>query len=68
MKLPILALTLALLCPALRAAEAPLADVVRAALSTSANQYEWMLAHLPADAAKPLPRTFDHGRLVTVPT
>lgn len=68
MKLPTLALTLALLCPALRAAEAPLADVVRAALATSAKQYEWMLAHLPADAAKPLPRTFEHGRLVTVPT
>jgi hypothetical protein len=27
-----------------------------------------MLAHLPADAAKPLPRTFEHGKLVTIPT
>jgi unsaturated chondroitin disaccharide hydrolase len=68
MRLPLLALALSLLCPALRAAEAPLADVVRDALATSAKQYEWMLAHLPADAAKPLPRTFEHGKLVTIPT
>ncbi|HRG56552.1 MAG TPA: glycoside hydrolase family 88 protein, partial [Lacunisphaera sp.] len=68
MRLPIASLALALLCPALRAAEAPLADVVRAALATSAKQYEWMLAHLPADPAKPLPRTFEHGKLVTIPS
>ena len=68
MRLPLLALALALLCPAGHAAEAPLADVVRDALATSAKQYEWMLAHLPADAAKPLPRTFEHGQLVTIPT
>lgn len=68
MRLPLLALALTLFCPALRAAGTPLADVVRDALATSAKQYEWMLAHLPADAAKPLPRTFEHGKLVTIPT
>jgi unsaturated chondroitin disaccharide hydrolase len=52
----------------LRATEVPLADVVRDALATSAKQYEWMLAHLPADPAKPLPRTFEHGKLVTIPS
>ena len=25
-------------------------------------------AGLPADAAKPLPRTFEHGQLVTIPS
>lgn len=52
----------------LRAAEPALKDVIDSALATSAKQYEWMLAHLPADAAKPLPRTFEHGKLVTIPT
>ncbi len=50
----------------LRAAEPPLAQVIDSALATSAKQYEWMLAHLPADAAMPLPRTFEHGKLVTI--
>jgi hypothetical protein len=56
------------LASALRAAEPPLAGVIDSALATSAKQYGWMLAHLPADAAKPLPRTFEHGQLVTIPT
>jgi rhamnogalacturonyl hydrolase YesR len=51
-----------------RAAEAPLADIVRDALATSARQYEWMLAHLPVDADKPMPRTFEQGKLTTVAT
>jgi unsaturated chondroitin disaccharide hydrolase len=51
-----------------RAAETPLPEVIRASLSASAKQYEWMLAHLPADPAKPLPRTYEHGKLVTVAT
>ncbi len=50
------------------ATERPLAAVIDEALATSARQYEWMLAHLPADAAKPLPRTFEHGQLVTIST
>lgn len=50
------------------AAEAPLSQLIDDALVTSAKQYEWMLAHLPADSAKPMPRTFEHGKLVTIPT
>jgi unsaturated chondroitin disaccharide hydrolase len=42
----------------------PRAEVVREAIATSARQYEWMLAHLP-DEGK-MPRTFEHGKLVTV--
>jgi unsaturated chondroitin disaccharide hydrolase len=59
---------LAIVGPAaeLRAAEPPLAEVIDSALATSAKQYEWMLAHLPVDAAKPLPRTFEQGKLVTI--
>jgi hypothetical protein len=49
-----------------RAAEPPLADVIDSALATSAKQYGWMLAHLPGDGK--LPRTFEHGKLVTTPT
>lgn len=41
-----------------------LPKVIREALATSASQYEWMLAHLPPDGK--LPRTFEHGKLVTV--
>ncbi|MEN9403825.1 MAG: hypothetical protein RL091_2528 [Verrucomicrobiota bacterium] len=58
----------ATLVSGLGAAEVPLATVVNDALATSAKQYRWMLDHLPADSAKPLPRTFEHGKLVTVPT
>ena len=54
--------------PAFAAAEPPLASVIDAALATSTKQYEWMLAHLPADVAKPMPRTFEKGQLVTIPT
>ncbi len=54
--------------PAHAAAEAPLASVIDSALATSTKQYEWMLAHLPADAAKPMPRTFEHDKLTTIPT
>lgn len=63
-----LLLAAAALATGLRAAEPALQDVIGSALATSAKQYEWMLAHLPADAAKPLPRTFEHGQLVTIPT
>ena len=52
----------------LRAAEPALPAVIDSALATSAQQYEWMLAHLPADPAKPLPRTFEHDKLVTIPS
>lgn len=65
---PALLLAAATLATGLRAAEPALRDVIDSALATSAKQYEWMLAHLPADAAKPLPRTFEHGKLVTIPT
>ncbi len=65
---PFLLLAAVALATGLRATEAPLAGVIDAALATSAKQYEWMLTHLPADAAKPLPRTFEHGQLVTIPT
>lgn len=58
---------LAALTNGLPAAEPALKDVVDSALVTSAKQYEWMLAHLPADNKKPLPRTFEHGQLVTIP-
>ena len=64
---PLLALA-ATFIPRLAAAEAPLASVIDSALATSAKQYEWMLAHLPAEAAKPLPRTFEHGKLSTIST
>lgn len=50
-----------------RAAEPALTNVIDSALATAARQYEWMLTHLPADAAKPLPRSFEHGQLVTIP-
>ncbi len=57
----------AALATGLRAAEPALDLVIQSALATSAKQYEWMLAHLPADDKKPLPRTFEHGQLVTIP-
>jgi unsaturated chondroitin disaccharide hydrolase len=53
---------------ALAAAEPPLRQVIDEALATAARQYEWQLAQLPADPAKPMPRTFEHGKLVMVPT
>ncbi len=65
---PALLLAAAALATGLRAAEPALKAVIDSALATSAQQYGWMLAHLPADAAKPLPRTFEHGKLVTIPT
>lgn len=65
---PALLLAAAALATGLRAAEPPLNDAIDSALAASAKQYEWMLAHLPADAAKPLPRTFEHGQLVTIPS
>jgi unsaturated chondroitin disaccharide hydrolase len=54
--------------PVVRAADPSLTSVIDSALATSGKQYEWMLAHLPADAAKPMPRTFEHGQLVTIAT
>ncbi len=72
MHIPLLPLrllfTAAALVTGLRAAEPALNQIIDSALATSAKQTEWMLAHLPADAAKPLPRTFEHGKLVTIPT
>lgn len=61
-------LLLAALATRLLAAEQPLTQVIDSALATSAKQYEWMLANLPADAAKPMPRTFEKGKLVMIPT
>ena len=46
--------------------EPPLSDVVSSALTASAAQYEWFLAHLPNDAK--IPRSFDGTKLVTVAT
>jgi uncharacterized protein YyaL (SSP411 family) len=46
------------------AAIRPLSEVIQGAIATSAKQYEWMLAHLPDDGR--MPRTFEHGKLVTV--
>lgn len=65
MRLPRVLLPLILIASVGHAA-APLADVIDSALATSAKQYEWMLAHLPADGK--LPRTFEHGKLTTIPT
>lgn len=45
------------------AAETPLRDVLQASLTRATAQYEWMLAHVPAGK---IPRTFEHGQLVTV--
>lgn len=56
------------LLTSLGAAEPALREIIDSALATSAKQYEWMLAHLPADAEKPLPRTFEHGKLGMIPT
>jgi unsaturated chondroitin disaccharide hydrolase len=41
----------------------PLPDVIREGFATAAKQYEWFLPRLPADGS--LPRTFEHGKLVT---
>lgn len=68
LRLPLRLLLLTGLAAAVRAAEPPLAEIVEHALATAAQQYQWQLAHLPNDAAKPMPRTFEHGRLVTVAT
>lgn len=46
------------------AATPPLRDVVQRALDTSARQYDWMLANQPLQGR--MPRTFEHGKLVTV--
>ncbi len=66
MRYPFAVLSFLLLAAASLRAETPLPDVIRNALATSAQQYGWMLAHLPSDIARPLPRTFEHGKLVTV--
>jgi hypothetical protein len=57
-----------LLVTSLHAAEPPLSQVIDSALTNAAKQYEWMLAHLPADSEKPLPRTFEHGKLTMIPS
>jgi rhamnogalacturonyl hydrolase YesR len=67
LSLPALILLAGIVNPA-RGETQPLGAVIDAALATSARQTEWMLAHLPADSAKPLPRTFENGKLVTIPT
>jgi unsaturated chondroitin disaccharide hydrolase len=58
-----LLLVAVVLVTGLRAAEPALKDVIDSALATSAKQYEGMLAQLPDDGK--LPRTFEHGQLVT---
>lgn len=65
MRLPRVLLPLLLVASTGHAAE-PLANVIDSALAKSAKQYEWMLAHLPDDGK--LPRTFEHGKLTTIPT
>jgi unsaturated chondroitin disaccharide hydrolase len=67
MRLLCVLLPLLLVASTGRAVE-PLTNVIDSTLATAAKQYEWMLAHLPADAAKPMPRTFEHGKLTTIPT
>ncbi len=49
-------------------APVPLRKVIQEAVAASAQQYEWMLAHLPADAADPMPRSFEQGKLIAVAT
>lgn len=44
--------------------EPPLRDIIERAITTSAKQYDWMLANLPGQGR--LPRTFEHGKLVTI--
>jgi hypothetical protein len=44
--------------------ERPLPELIRETLATSAAQYAWMLAHQPLEGK--MPRTFEHGKLVTV--
>jgi len=44
--------------------EEPLKDVLERAVATSAKQYEWMLANQPV--SKRMPRSVEHGKLVTV--
>ncbi len=59
-----LVLLFACLAVAGQAAETkPLPDVIRESFATAAKQYEWLLPRLPADGS--LPRTFEHGKLVT---
>ena len=58
-----------LLVPALASADvaAPqseLRSVIDQALHTSAEQYEWMIAHLPTQER--MPRTMEKGKLITV--
>jgi len=47
-------------------APAPIKEVIRNSFEQAARQYEWMLATLPE--GKRLPRTFENGRLVTIPS
>jgi len=63
MRLPCILLPLLFVAWSGRAAE-PLAGVIDSALATSTKQYEWMLAHLPADGKHP--RTLTEGKLTTV--
>ena len=42
----------------------PLPEVINRAVRTAAQQYEWMLSHQPLNGK--MPRTFEHGKLVTV--
>lgn len=58
----LLSLALLLVACSARAAE-PLTKVIDSALATSAMQYEVMLTQLSDDGK--LPRTFEHGQLVT---
>jgi hypothetical protein len=66
MPIPLLRISLAgaLFAAACAAAESPrtppLETVVAQALSSSAQQYEWLLSHVPVPDR--MPRTFDHGK------
>ncbi|MDQ5979674.1 MAG: unsaturated chondroitin disaccharide hydrolase [Verrucomicrobiota bacterium] len=62
MRLPLVLLLLVAVASG-RSAERPLPEVIRDSFATAAKQYEWLLPRLPADGS--LPRTFEHGKLVT---
>lgn len=60
-----LALLLALSpAQAVPAVSPPLQDVIRGALAQAERQYDWMLTQ--PEIAGQMPRTFEHGKLVTV--
>jgi unsaturated chondroitin disaccharide hydrolase len=60
----LLSATTALMAEPRATPSAPLSEVIQHAARTAAQQYEWMLSHQPLNGK--MPRTFEHGKLVTV--